>query len=951
MVRDAVDESSEPDLESMLRAGVDIDDDGVFDPTCLLQQPLDQDIDDLDELGINVEEDEDGGGYLEQIHGGTEGVSSNDSPHVQQNTMRTTPISSYPSKDDRNNENFYDECLRNDNGHDCNRNNTSSNSRNSPGFFNSPAHSPPVDDMIDGNQHQYDHRQVSMNEHPSSGGSERDHGHSPPEYDHPSHYNNAGGNNEEHFNPPTERQSSNRHPRSGKRQKRHPQRIAEVQQRILQVQEKIREVQHENMDHDQMPQHYEMRGDHYRHDRQEHGYQHQDHHNHHRRRHHRHHHQHHDHDHHDHHDHHSHHYNEHQRQPQGYPENFTDNAYNSHGSTRDFPRDSPYDSRDSYNRPPSNMRSGVDSFRGDHPRHHQQGPHQPPLYPDNSMRPHSLKGRHSPDDMRANGNDNDFCSHDRTQEMNSMRRGGPPHTMAHPPENLPNYKNSDEDNFGGHGRSMRHQQQVVGGMSQSLNGIPGHSNNNMVNNSRMHQHTHPQNMRLRMSRSLNGSLSGRMQNQSMNGSNNGGITSRMGIQSMSDSLNGIAGGKQGMDNHVKTNSQHDMMDRSNNGRLPQQNMMDRSNDGNMTQHRSIHSMSNSLNGIQNTNDGNISNQNGARNGNNILSNRRGIQSLSRSLNGLSSEQMMSQSVNGIPRSGGNGGFEGHHQGHRQEHRGSHSTGGQMSRSLNGPQNIEQNYYAGSFRQHQGGMNRMNQTSGPPSDMAHMNGNQASRNDYGPHNLRGGQTALQGMSQSLNGAHNVNLDNFGHRQSLPNKMNESREKRDIEMNNNNNIMRGSTGMGMNPRDIGSPVLNNSSVPSAPLLNQVSNLAKLPNRGSNPGMMQQLHGAPSTANEKVEVATEQGGNGTSKRGNPMALAEATMRSASSRKMIREFGLSLVKLQSNGRGQSKSFSSSNSKETVVKAKRKSGRESYTMLQSEAAFREHSRQTKMQQDQTTLS
>jgi len=84
--------------------------------------------------------------------------------------------------------------------------------------------------------------------------------------------------------------------------------------------------------------------------------------------------------------------------------------------------------------------------------------------------------------------------------------------------------------------------------------------------------------------------------------------------------------------------------------------------------------------------------------------------------------------------------------------------------------------------------------------------------------------------------------------------------------------------------------------------------------------------------------------------MALAQATMRSASSRKMIKELGLSLVKLQrdAGSGGQSKSSSSSSTKPTVVKAKRNSGRESYSSLKMEATVREHARQIKVQKQQT---
>ena len=995
MVRGEDVHDDDPDIEVMMLAGVGIDHDGDFDPADLLQVPLDQDIDDLRELCLNVEDEEDPAPYMEHVDVGAEAATCNESSHAQQNSESAprAPIAPYNAEDERSNGKYYDEDFRNvnmgnNNDHDRDRNNINRDGRDR--FFGSPP-SPDSRGMSHGrDQRQYLHdRDRFVPDRNDGRGAVHHSRHSPHGYDAPSPYNSSRHNNNNQRNPSTELQS-NRHP--PRRQKRDPQRIAEVQQRILQVQEQIREVQHENMDHEQIEQHYQMRGDHRHHDQQEHGFSHQR-----NQRHHQHlqnqhpHHVHHQHQ----------HQRHHQQHQQGYPEDYPGDSYNRNGNSRDLPGDTRFPPRHSGSRMPRNMRGGDNGFRGDQQRHNRSVSHQPPHQPSHqhqgeSMPSQSLNSAHSVDGVRANGND--FGPHDRMEQMNSMRRCRPPHTMAQSLNGRPSHNNDSQGGFGSNvgGPHQQHQQHVVGGMSRSLNGIPGHSNDNMSNNSMMHHHGQPQNMRSRMPRSLNGPPNGRVQNLNMNSSNNGGMPSRRGIQSMSDSLNGMSNGTQPMDNHNEISNQPNMMDRSNSGNMPQQNMMnrsnsgsmpqqsmmdrsnsgtmpqqnmmDRSNNGSMPQQRGIQSMSDSLNGVRNTNNGNNTDQNSMMNSNSIVSQQqRGVQSISRSTNGLQqgiSGQMMSQSRNGMPISGENGNSRGQHHGYHQQQIGAHSMGMQMSRSLNGTQTMQQNYNEGGFLLHQVGTNRVNPMSSVArNEMTNMNAMQGRCDDYGPHQPRAGQNALQGMSQSLNGAQNTNFGKFGHRRSMSNQMNSMSRNRDMHMNNSNsNMMPGSNGMpnnnslSMTASNNGGPVLNNSNVPSAPLLNQVSNLANLPNRGggNSPAMTQQQQGAVASEEDYLEEDSEQEGNGNSKTGNPMALAEATMRSASSRKMIRELGLSLVKLQRNagdGGGQSKTSSSSNSKQTVVKAKRKSGRESYTKLHSDAPFREHARQMKVQKQQTASS
>lgn len=305
-------------------------------------------------------------------------------------------------------------------------------------------------------------------------------------------------------------------------------------------------------------------------------------------------------------------------------------------------------------------------------------------------------------------------------------------------------------------------------------------------------------------------------------------------------------------------------------------------------------------------------------------------------------QMMSQSMNGMPGSGGE--FVGH-RGHPEPRAPQQAIGIiPMSRSLNGIQSMQQGL-------DEGGMRTVNHISSTMNGIPHMSSN----DDFGHR----GQNALQGMSKSLNGTPNPSFRNMDHHQPMNNMG--CNHAMGMSNNGNNNMMHGPSDLPNNNGMIasnngGGPVLNNSNVPSASLLNQVSNLANLPNSGgssSNSGIMQQSSPMSMKIIDKLQGSNQQqhGGTNRSKMGNPMALAEATMRSASSRKMIRELGLSLGKLQRSAENGGLSKLSSPSKETVVKAKRKSGRESYSRLQTEAAFREHTRQMKVQQHETESS
>mmetsp|Transcript_23640 Transcript_23640/g.65593 ORF Transcript_23640/g.65593 Transcript_23640/m.65593 type:complete len:1018 (-) Transcript_23640:185-3238(-) len=1012
------DDGNGPDIDSMLRSRITIDPDADFDPSCLFSASLDQeDIDGLQELGLNVEDEDQDLLSLKQI-----GASPNNSSQVEQDTgTANASMRSYSEQDKRDNDRFYDGDYRNDDrannsdhNHDRNKNNSGKRKSNIQNLFVASSSSPESSIVHERDQQEYNQGQEHFDPDPHDRGSRNHNRRSPHGYDAPSPYNSKADGESDHGNPSSERQPSLRHARNGRREKRDPHRIAEVQQRILHVQRKIREAQHENMDQEQMQQNHQMMGDPHRHqqhyEQQEHGYaqdgnphppryqhpqhpqhpqhsqhrpsqnqQHQHHlerhererhdiHERHGRREHHERHERHQRDQHHHHQHrgqhlppHSHRHPHPQHQlhnhthPQyRYAESYGEDSYHNNTKTRDMQRDSGFRPEHSYNGPRSSMRGGDDGFRGGLRRHDGPGSHQPPHLPPHqhhgdSMRPQPLNGGHCHDGMRSDGNGNDFGPHDRMHPMDSMRRGHPSHPMAHSPNNVPPFSNNSRVEFGGRSGGMQQQQHVVGGMSRSLNGIPGHSNNKMGNGPTMQQHGRSQDMPSRMSRSLNGSpLGRRMQSMNMNNSN-GVMRARMGIQSMSDSLNGMSNGTQPIDRHNKNNSLPSMMERSNNGIMQQQNMMDASNNRSMQPQRGIQSMSNSLNGIQNSNNGSDGNRNNLMTNNSISpQHSRGVQSMARSLNGAqqgSSGRRMSRSLNGMPDAEGNSDFRRHHQGHHPQ-----AQGMEMSRSLNGMQNMQQNYNDGTYRHHQqDGMNRSNPMSASQNGMPNMNGSQ---DDYGQQQPRGGQNALRGMSQSLNGAQNNSYTHFNHHQPAPDQMNNITGNRDKHtVIHGSNEMPQSNNMSMNASNNG-PVLNNSNVPSAPLLNQVSNLANLPNRGggNSPRTMQQPQGQAPMAEDNPESPSEQGGNGTSKMGNPMALAQATMRSASSRKMIKELGLSLVKLQrdAGSGGQSKSSSSSSTKPTVVKAKRNSGRESYSSLKMEATVREHARQIKVQKQQT---
>ncbi len=295
------------------------------------------------------------------------------------------------------------------------------------------------------------------------------------------------------------------------------------------------------------------------------------------------------------------------------------------------------------------------------------------------------------------------------------------------------------------------------------------------------------------------------------------------------------------------------MDPSINGMNRSRNGMDHSSN------RGIQSMSASLNGMQNMNNSTNGNQN------DMMTRKRGIQSMSASLNG------MSRSMNGVP-----GGYGGPAPMNRS-----------MNGSVNGMPNMQRSHNGGNFRHPQ------------------QNPMSASQNG-----MQGGNP-LQGMSQSLNGTPSAPYG--GHHQSMRNRMpgDHSMQMDGSNnmgmMNRSNNAMGRSMNGSMNASNNGArTMLNNSSVPTAPLLNQVSNLANLPNRGAN--MMQGAVGPDTT---KLS----------------MKLMEAMKRTASSRKLIRDLNIGAML-----RGDLKSPASSKDK-SVVKAKRKASRQSYTKSQSEAA------------------
>ena len=165
------------------------------------------------------------------------------------------------------------------------------------------------------------------------------------------------------------------------------------------------------------------------------------------------------------------------------------------------------------------------------------------------------------------------------------------------------------------------------------------------------------------------------------------------------------------------------------------------------------------------------------------------------------------------------------------------------------------------------------------------------------------------------------------------------------NTNNNAM--------NASNNGAPMLNNSNVPSAALLNQVANIAMLPSRGGGVvgDIMQQQHDPATTmaGNEMQQQQQHQQDGGVQQNQQPdpskisksMALLmESMKRSAMSRSIIKQFPSPFTKTQmSKGSSRSSTSSSnSNSKEAVVKAKRNSCRQSYTKSSA-------SRNTKVQQ------
>lgn len=634
-----------------------------------------------------------------------------------------------------------------------------------------------------------------------------------------------------------------RHERTNRRPRRNQERIAEVQQRIAQVQQQIRSVQHETMNDDQLnEQQYQVMDDHR--NRCEHH--------------------------------------------QGFSENYHDEDSVNNGNSRDMRRDTGYLPRTS-----SRHKSTEDDEFGNNgrPGLHPKVPHRR----GDSIMPRSMNDTYPHTDIHCSGNN--FGPQDRMQDMNPMPRYRSTQGMTQSLNDMPPCGSNGSGSF--RVDNVRRQQHVVGGLSQSLNGMSNHRNNGS-NNSPMMQQLH--NIGSTMHRSLNGSLNGRMSNMNMNSSNNSGMPPSRGIQSMSDSLNGLPDGGSNQSNRMNRITNENMTQPSSVDRCSNRNLLDRSNNGNVSQHRGIQSMSSSINAQQS-----------------------------------SPGQMMSQSMNGMQGSGGSGEFVGH-QG-RPGPTSPPTIGIQMSRSLNGIQSMQQGL-------DESGIRTVNHTSSTINDIPHVN-----NDDFGHR----GQNALQGLSQSLNGAPNSSFRIMDHHQSMNNM------GCNLAMgtcNDGRNMMHGQSNLpnnnGMTASNNGAPVLNNSIVPSTSLLNQVSNLANLPNNGGNPinsGIMNQSSPMSMKIIDNLEGSNQHGGTNHSKMGNPMALAEATMRSASSRKMIRELGLSLGKLQRSAENGGLSKLSSHSKETVVKAKRKWGRESYSRLQTEVAFREHTRQMKVQQHGTESS
>lgn len=549
-------------------------------------------------------------------------------------------------------------------------------------------------------------------------------------------------------------------------------------------------------------------------------------------------------------------YSQHQDQEQMYSDNYPDGPYHN-GDPRDRfspPRDSSrHESHQSYNGMPRSMRGGADRYEGDHSGVHQRRSHQQPLHQQHQHREQPIMS-HSQRGMHSHNTprDNDHGDGYGPQDRHHPMRRNQPY------DEPPQIDNNGQGGFRDAPGVM--QQHVLEGTSQSLNGM-GSRGSNVSNN-----------MENSMTRQISQSFNSGMPNMNMNASNNGNMP-RRGIQSMSDSLNGI--------------SNQPRMDPSNNGIDRSTNVMNRSRNGmDSSINRGIQSMSASINGIQNTN----SNVMMARQHQNQ---QRGIQSMSASLNGMqqmNAEQNMSQSTNGMQGVYGS-----------QQPGGPKPMGMPMNRSINGMQNMQHNCDGGNFRyqQSQNGMpnmNNSNQGGGFPPQQRHQHG---------------GSHPLQGMSQSLNGAPNAPYGMPGdHEMQINNNNNMSMMNRSNNMGSN---MNSSMNSNLNGSKNGGPILNNSTVPSASLLNQVSNLANLPNRGGgaiNTDMMQQLQGGGIDPTKMTK------------------FMEAMKRTASSRKLIRDLNIGAML-----RGDLKSPASSIKSKSVVKAKRKSGRQSYTKTQSEAA------------------
>ena len=423
------------------------------------------------------------------------------------------------------------------------------------------------------------------------------------------------------------------------------------------------------------------------------------------------------------------------------------------------------------------------------------------------------------------------------------------------------------DDAYGHSRRRSHQEHL----QQHHRGPPGNNNANGYGpQERRHPNMHPMEHVLGgMSRSLHKSNNRMPQQQ---GPPPHGQPRSQSYNGMNSINNGIIPrrGIQSMSESLNGAANALRIDASRNGMNPSKNVMDYS------ANRGIQSMSASLGGMQNMHDSYNANPNGMLLNNN-MPRQRGIQSMSASLNGM---KQISQPMNGMQ-----GGYIG-------------------PESMNQKWNVmERKHDGGNVRQSQ--QRSMNPMSASQNGMPNLNN--SNRGEEFP--TQHGGNPLQGLSQSLNSTASAHYD--GHHPSMQNRMNNI----PMQMNNSNNMgMMGrsnnATGRSMN----GSMNASNNKVPSASLLNQASNLANLANRGANihPSMVQGTGGSDTTKLSQK-------------------LMDAMKRTASSRKLIKDFNI--VDLLRGGLNtRSSSLSPTSKHKNVIKAKRKASRQSYTKSKSEA-------------------